>query len=390
MNTDIITITPPDTLTKVQAELAAVAEKISNSSTEELLSELVDKAVSFGLKVMAAVAIYIIGAWLIRKLKKVIGKIFEKKNTDAAIASFIQSIISIALTVVLVIITVGALGIDTTSIAALLAGGGMAIGLALNGTVQNFAGGIMILVFRPFKSGDYIQAQGFEGIVTEVNIVSTKLTTVDNKCVVIPNGSLSNGTINNFSQNDLRRLSWNVDVEYGSSSDLTKEVMLELMKNDKRILTTADGAPADPFVALSELSSSSVKFVMRAWVRAEDYWDVNFDMNESIYKELPKKGIMFPYQKLDVTILKYTVILDNNTKKEVKSTSFFCVYSFSSDKNVVCALLLFEKFFCNDRICIYIKEYVSEILPVDFRLYRIKLSSHIICKLLCISRVIHM
>ena len=304
MNTDIITITPPDTLTKVQAELAAVAEKISNSSTEELLSELVDKAVSFGLKVMAAVAIYIIGAWLIRKLKKVIGKIFEKKNTDAAIASFIQSIISIALTVVLVIITVGALGIDTTSIAALLAGGGMAIGLALNGTVQNFAGGIMILVFRPFKSGDYIQAQGFEGIVTEVNIVSTKLTTVDNKCVVIPNGSLSNGTINNFSQNDLRRLSWNVDVEYGSSSDLTKEVMLELMKNDKRILTTADGAPADPFVALSELSSSSVKFVMRAWVRAADYWDVNFDMNESIYKELPKKGIMFPYQKLDVTILK--------------------------------------------------------------------------------------
>lgn len=304
MNTDIITINPPDTLTKVQAELAAVAEKISNSSTEELLSELVDKAVSFGLKVMAAVAIYIIGAWLIRKLKKVIGKIFEKKNTDAAIASFIQSIISIALTVVLVIITVGALGIDTTSIAALLAGGGMAIGLALNGTVQNFAGGIMILVFRPFKSGDYIQAQGFEGIVTEVNIVSTKLTTVDNKCVVIPNGSLSNGTINNFSQNDLRRLSWNVDVEYGSSSDLTKEVMLELMKNDKRILTTADGAPADPFVALSELSSSSVKFVMRAWVRAEDYWDVNFDMNESIYKELPKKGIMFPYQKLDVTILK--------------------------------------------------------------------------------------
>lgn len=304
MYTDITAITPSDTLSKVQAELVAVAEKISNSSTEELLAELVDKAVLFGLKVMAAIAIYLIGAWLIRKLKKVIGKIFERKSTDAAIASFVQSIISIALTVVLIIITVGTLGIDTTSIAALLAGGGMAIGLALNGTVQNFAGGIMILVFRPFKSGDYIQAQGFEGTVTEVNIVSTKLTTVDNKCVVIPNGSLSNGTINNFSQNDLRRLSWNVDVEYGSSSDLTKEVMLELMKNDKRILTTADGAPADPFVALSELSSSSVKFVMRAWVRAEDYWDVNFDMNESIYKELPKKGIMFPYQKLDVTILK--------------------------------------------------------------------------------------
>jgi small conductance mechanosensitive channel len=194
--------------------------------------------------------------------------------------------------------------ININSVIAAIGAAGVTAGLGLQASVAQFASGIQLLINRPFKSGDYIQAQGFEGIVTEVNIVSTKLTTVDNKCVVIPNGSLSNGTINNFSQNDLRRLSWNVDVEYGSSSDLTKEVMLELMKNDKRILTTADGAPADPFVALSELSSSSVKFVMRAWVRADDYWDVNFDMNESIYKELPKKGIMFPYQKLDVTILK--------------------------------------------------------------------------------------
>lgn len=304
MNTDTNTIAPVDTLNKVQAELAAVAEKLTTSSAEDLIGELIDKAVAFGLKILAALIIYIVGAWLIKKTKKFVSRIFEKKNTDAAISSFVQSIISIALTVVLIIITIGALGIDTTSIAALLAGGGMAIGMALNGTVQNFAGGIMILVFRPFKSGDYIQAQGYEGVVSEVNIVSTKLTTVDNKCIVIPNGALSNGTVNNFSHNSLRRVDWSVDVEYGSSSDSTKEILMQLMKNDSRVLSAADGAPADPFVALSELSSSSVKFIMRAWVKSENYWNVNFDMNEKIYKELPEKGIMFPYQKLDVTILK--------------------------------------------------------------------------------------
>ena len=294
----------PDTLNEVQAGLASMVEHIATTPTNELLGELLEKAISFGLKVAAALIIYIVGIWLIRRIKKVLSRVFERKETDAAIASFVQSITSIVLTLILVITSIGVLGVNTTSFAALLAGGGMAIGMALNGTVQNFAGGIMILIFRPFKAGDFIEMQGFTGTVTEVTITSTKLTTTDNRVIIIPNGAISNGTINNFSQNDLRRLSWNVDVEYGSSSDLTKEVMLELMKNDKRILTTADGAPADPFVALSELSSSSVKFVMRAWVRAEDYWDVNFDMNESIYKELPKKGIMFPYQKLDVTILK--------------------------------------------------------------------------------------
>lgn len=300
----LTTAAPADTLTKVQAELAAVAEKISTSSTEEIINELVDKAVSFGLKILAAFLIYLIGAWIIKKIKRIIAKIFEKKKTDAAISSFIQSITSIALTIVLVIITIGALGIDTTSIAALLAGGGMAIGLALNGTVQNFAGGIMILIFRPFKSGDYIQCQGFEGTVSEVNIVSTKLTTVDNKCIIIPNGILSNGTVNNFSHNDIRRVDWVIDVEYGSSAEKTKGILMQLMKDDPRILSLSDNAPSDPFVALSELSSSSVKFTMRAWVKTADYWNVKFDMNEKVYKVLPENGIMFPYQKLDVNILK--------------------------------------------------------------------------------------
>lgn len=297
----LLQTTPIDSL-NVAEELAALSEKLSTTTVTELMSELLDKAVAFGLKLLAALTIYLVGAWAIRKVKGFVARVFERKKTDAAIASFVQSIISIALTILLIIITIGAVGIDTTSLAALLAGGGMAIGMALNGTVQNFAGGIMIIAFKPFKAGDYIQAQGFEGTVTEVSIVSTKLTTVDNRSIIIPNGILSNGTINNYSQNQLRRVDWTVNVEYGTSVEEAKAVLMDLLKNDRRILNTASGAPAEPFVALSALSDSCVKFVMRAWVKSSDYWDVNFEMNEKIYSKLPEKGISFPFPQMDVHV----------------------------------------------------------------------------------------
>lgn len=305
LNNILSASTQTDSLARIELDLANVAEKLANTPTDILISDLVDKAISFGLKVLAAFILYMLGAWIIKKIKSILQRIFEKKKTDAAISSFVLSIVSMALTVILIIITVGALGIDTTSLAALLAGGGMAIGMALNGTVQNFAGGIMILVFRPFQSGDYIQFGEYEGTVTEVNIVSTKLTTVDNRIIIIPNGSLSNGTINNFSQNTIRRVEWTIDVEYGNSSEETKKLLMELISSDPRIQHESDGAPADPFVGLSNLSSSSVQFVMRVWVKKADYWPVKFDMNEKIYSELPKNGIMFPYQKLDVTIINH-------------------------------------------------------------------------------------
>ena len=292
---------PLDSL-DVQKELAAVAEKLSTTTVTDLMAELIDKAVAFGLKVLAALAIYLIGAWAIRKIKNLIAKVFTRKNTDAAVASFVQSIISIALTIILIIITIGAVGIDTTSIAALLAGGGMAIGLALNGTVQNFAGGLMIVAFKPFKAGDYIQAQGYEGVVSEVNIVSTKLTTVDNRRIIIPNGALFNGTVNNFSEMTMRRVDWTICVEYGSSAEDTKKILTDLLLSDPRVLDISKGAPADPFVALSALAESSVNFTMRAWVRSEDYWGVNFSMNEKIYAELPKNGINFPFPQMDVHV----------------------------------------------------------------------------------------
>lgn len=297
-----IPIIPTDSLNNVQAEIAAVAEKIATTPTEQLLTDLGNHAISFGLKVLAAIIIYCIGAWLIKKIKVILARIFVKRNTEASIVSFVQSITSIALTIILIIITVGALGIDTTSIAALLAGGGMAIGMALNGTVQNFAGGIMLLVFRPFKSGDFIEAQGFSGTVREVTIVSTKLTTVDNRNIIIPNGALSNGTINNYSQNEFRRVDWLVDVEYGTPSDSTKELLMSIMTDEKRILYAEQGAPADPFVALNELRDSSIQFVMKAWVKASDYWPVKYDINDKIYTILPKNGVSFPFPQLDVNI----------------------------------------------------------------------------------------
>ena len=294
---------PADTLNAVQAELAAVAEKLTTTPPSELLKDLIDSAVTFGLKVLAAFVIYIIGAWIIKKIKKILTRVFEKRNTDDAIASFIQSIVSIAMTIMLIIITIGALGIDTTSIAALLAGGGMAIGMALNGTVQNFAGGIMIILFKPFKADDFVEVGGYSGTVVEVSITSTKLRTTDNRIIIIPNGVISNGTINNYSHLPLRRLDLTVDVEYGTSAEKTCEAVSELIKADTRILTSSVEGAADPFVALSALKDSSIQFVIRVWVKSEDYWNVNFDLIAKIYEELPKKGINFPYPKLDVKIM---------------------------------------------------------------------------------------
>lgn len=263
---------------------------------------MVDSGVRFGLKLIAAFLIYFVGAWLIRRIKGILRRTFEKRQTDAAIASFVQSITSIALTIILIIITVGTLGIDTSSIAALLTGGGLAIGMALNGTMQNFAGGLMILVFKPFKAGDYIEAQGHAGTVTEVNITSTKLTTTDNRVIIIPNGILSNDVINNYSGRQMRRLDITVGVEYGSSSTETKALLMDMITADARSLNIETGAPADPFVALSSLNDSAVEFVIRIWVKSEDYWPLKFELTEQIYNELPKHGIMFPFPQLDVNI----------------------------------------------------------------------------------------
>lgn len=274
-------------------------------------------AVRFGLKVLVAFLIYLIGAWLIRRVKRLLVRVFEKRRTERTLATFISSLVSITLTVMLVLATIGTLGVDTTSFAAILTAGGMAIGMALSGTVQNFAGGIMLLIFRPFKAGDFINVSGVSGTVMDVSIVSTKVLTPDNRVVILPNGSLFSGNIENVSAQPLRRVEWTVSVEYGVDAQRCIDLILSIMQSDVRILTSQDKRPQpespsavntshlpipDPFVALSSLNNNDISFVARAWVRKEDYWDVFFDLNQRFYTELPQHGFGFAYPHMDVTI----------------------------------------------------------------------------------------
>lgn len=288
--------------------------------------EVGESMLQFGIKVLAALLLFVIGMLLIRWVKNILNRVFARRKTEPTIASFVSSLVSISMTVLLVVITVSTLGVNTTSLAALLAAGGMAIGMALSGTVQNFAGGIMLLAFKPFKAGDVIEAQGTLGTVIEVNITATKVLTPDNRVVILPNGALSNGVINNFNGRPLRRIEWSVSVSYGVDAEKCKEAILEIVNSDPRILNkdtdvtelykTLDvssyqlstvnyrmDAIPDPFVALKQLNANDITFVVRAWVVGKDYWDVFFALQERFYTELPPKGFTFAYPHLDVKML---------------------------------------------------------------------------------------
>lgn len=267
---------------------------------DSALKQLGQDAIQFGLKVLAALAIYFIGAWVIRRIKKLLSRMFTRRNTDPTLSSFVTSFVSFTLTVLLVVMTVSALGVNTTSLAALLAAGGMAIGMALSGTVQNFAGGIMLLGFKPFKVGDFIEAQGYAGTVTGMTIVSTKLTLPDNRVVSLPNGALSNGTINNYTQNPVRRVEWKIGLEYGADSQKVRDLLLRLLKEDKRVLDASHPGAANPMTALFSMDESAVVFVVRGWVSSSDYWDVYFDYNHRAYSALPQNGFGFPFPQMDV------------------------------------------------------------------------------------------
>lgn len=277
-----------------------------------------DTMITFGLKVLGALAIFLIGILVIRLVKSGLKRMFDRRNTEPTIASFVTSFTNIALIILTIVISISTLGVDTTSLAALLAAGGLAVGMALSGTVQNFAGGIMLLAFKPFKAGDLIEAQGILAKVVEVNITSTKVLTPDNRVVILPNGALSNGTIINYNGRPLRRVEWLVSVEYGVDAAACKEAILEIVNSDERVLHEEtdtkqlykevqvkkyqlstvnyklDAIPA-PFVALKSLNPNDITFVIRAWVRGDDYWDVFFDLQERFYTELPKRGFSFAY-----------------------------------------------------------------------------------------------
>ena len=261
--------------------------------------EIINMALEYGPKLLGAIAVWIIGSFIIKILLKALNKGLEKSNVDASLKPFLSSMSGTLLKVMLVITVLGMVGIEMTSFVAILAAGGLAVGMALSGTLQNFAGGVMLLIFKPFKIGDVLQAQGHTGSVKEIQIFNTILKTPDNKTIILPNAALSSGSMVNFSTEETRRVDWTVGVAYGDDLDLARASIQALCDADTRILTETPVV-----IAVAELADSSVNFTVRAWVNAADYWGVFFDMNENIYKTFPQQGLNIPFPQMDVHVHK--------------------------------------------------------------------------------------
>ena len=270
----------------------------SNVSLDVFLTKMIDLGISVGSKILLAIVVFLVGRWIVRRLNKLLAKILEKRHVEASLSTFVKSLVNITLTLLLIIVVIGVLGIETSSFIALFASAGVAIGMALSGTLQNFAGGVMILLFKPFKVGDTIEAQGQSGTVREIQIFNTILATPDNKIIIIPNGGLSTGMMKNFSKEATRRVDWEFGIAYGDDYTKAKKVIARLLDADSRVLK-------DPayFIALTSLGASSVNIVVRAWVNSGDYWGVYFDMNEKVYKTFAEEDLNIPFPQMDVHVI---------------------------------------------------------------------------------------
>lgn len=254
---------------------------------------------TYGGKLLLALITLLVGLWLIKRLVKVMRRLFSIRSFDKTLQSFLINLVSMTLKVLLIISVITMIGVQMTSFIAILAAMGLAFGMALSGTLQNFAGGVMLLIFKPFKVGDFIEAQGFAGIVTEIQISHTILNTPDKKRIILPNGALSSGPMTNYSSEPQRRVDWVFGIGYSDSIDKAKDVIVNVLSQDNRILTEPP-----PFVAVSELNDSSVDLVTRGWVNAPDYWDVFFEITEKVKKAFDAEGISIPFPQRDVHLIK--------------------------------------------------------------------------------------
>ncbi len=250
---------------------------------------------SYGIRLFGAVIALIVGFWIVGRIKAGLVKLMERRDVEPSLRSFLRSFLSVALKILVIITVLSMVGVQMTSFIAMLGAAGLAIGLAMQGTLQNVAGGVIILLFKPFKVGDFIEAQGYMGTVSEIQIFNTLVNTVDNKVVIIPNGGLATGSLINYSKMDTRRVDWIISIAYGEAYQKAEDILNSLIMADTRILQE----PA-PFVALSKLNSSSVDIVVRCWVNSVDYWPVFFDMNRLVYETFTIEGIQIPFQQLDV------------------------------------------------------------------------------------------
>ena len=285
-----------------QKEVESVSDNIEQLSTDvsklsQIGSDLIDKAVAFGIDIIIAVIIFVIGKFIIKFILKFVDRIFAKSSADEGVAKFIHSVLKVALYIILSITICGQIGIETTSFAAIVASGGLAIGLAFEGSLSNFAGGVMILIMKPFTVGDYIESNGVEGTVYKIDIFYTSLKTVDNKSVKLPNGTLSNSILTNYSMNEKRRVDVEVGIGYDDNIELARKELERVMNSYSNIMRDEANA-----VVVKNLADSAIIMEVRVWVPTEYYWDCKFYLNENIRVSFDKAGISIPFNQLDVNV----------------------------------------------------------------------------------------
>jgi small conductance mechanosensitive channel len=268
-------------------------------SWDEAIVFMKTSALEFGINLLTAIVIFYVGRLGVRVITRGIEKVMVSQEVDKTLVSFVTNLISMILLVIVVIAAVGALGVQTTSFIAILGAAGLAVGLALQGSLSNFASGVLIIIFRPYKVGDFIEGAGIAGVVEDVQILTTILKTGDNKQIIVPNSQIMGGIITNYSANDRRRIDMVIGVSYDDDLDKTRSVLEELIAAEDRILKD----PAHT-IAVSELGDSSVNFVVRPWVSTADYWGVKFDLTEAIKKRFDQEGISFPFPQQDVHLYK--------------------------------------------------------------------------------------
>ena len=315
-------ITPTDSISN--AVFPSIKD-LSVTSLDSLIEKTITNITDFAINLAIAITVFYVGKFIIKKLYKLVQKILLRRNVDQSLTTFTLSFVKIVLYFILLIIVIGIIGIETSSFLALFASAGVAIGMALSGTLQNFAGGVLILLLKPYKIGDYIEAQGYAGTVKEIQIFHTVICTPDNKSIIIPNGGLSTGSINNYSKEEYRRVDWEIGISYGDNIETARKVILDILNKDERVVKKyieddmqLRGIPVDsvslatfgkmvdraPVVILSKLADSSVVITARAWTASANYWGLMGDINETIYNELPKHGLSFPFPQMDIHVKK--------------------------------------------------------------------------------------
>lgn len=271
-------------------------------SFDDAIHQIANGMVSFAFKLLIALVVLYVGKWIIKRLYRFVNSMMQRKGVDRSLETFVLSLVKFTFYFLLIIIVIGILGIETSSFLALFASAGVAIGMALSGTLQNFAGGVLILLLKPYKVGDYIEAQGYAGTVKEIQIFHTVINTPDNKAIIIPNGGLSTSSVNNYSLEEYRRVDWTIALAYGTDYDAAAKAIRDILLSDERVdAGTEPGHEGRvPFVGLNELADSSINIVARGWTSAANYWPLFFDINRRIYTELPRLGFSFPFPQLDV------------------------------------------------------------------------------------------